>query len=124
MGADQPKPARLTTMTVPPVKAISSALTKLGVMTASPIAFLVVLVYAGLWAIFDHDSLDSHGIATLATWLMTLVIQRSEHRDTQAIHAKLDELLHVHGNAEDDLAQIDEKEPEDIEKKRDQERAN
>lgn len=111
-------------MTVPPIKAISSALTKLGVMTASPIAFLVVLVYAGLWAIFDHDSLDSHGIATLATWLMTLVIQRSEHRDTQAIHAKLDELLHVHGNAEDDLAQIDEKEPEDIEKKRDQERAN
>jgi low affinity Fe/Cu permease len=34
-----------------------------------------------------------YAIATLATWMMTLFIQRSEHRDTQAIHAKLDELL-------------------------------
>jgi low affinity Fe/Cu permease len=32
-------------------------------------------------------------IATLAAWFMTLVIQRAEHRDTQAIHAKLDEIL-------------------------------
>jgi low affinity Fe/Cu permease len=33
------------------------------------------------------------GSRTLATWAMTLLIQRTEHRDTQAIHAKLDELL-------------------------------
>ena len=35
-------------------------------------------------------------IATLATWLMTLFINRTEHRDTQALHAKLDELLRTH----------------------------
>jgi low affinity Fe/Cu permease len=29
-------------------------------------------------------------VATLMVWVMTLLIQRSEHRDTQAIHAKLD----------------------------------
>jgi low affinity Fe/Cu permease len=30
---------------------------------------------------------------------MTLVIQRAEHRDTQAINAKLDEILHALGDA-------------------------
>jgi low affinity Fe/Cu permease len=35
----------------------------------------------------------------LATLGMTLVMQRAEHRDTQAIHTKLDEVLHALGNA-------------------------
>jgi low affinity Fe/Cu permease len=30
---------------------------------------------------------------------MTLLIQRAEHRDTQALQAKLDELLHAHRRA-------------------------
>ena len=47
-------------------------------------------------------------MATLATWGMTLLIQRAEHRDTQAIHAKLDELLKVHGEADNSLMSIDE----------------
>ena len=34
---------------------------------------------------------------------MTLVIQRAEHRDTQAIHAKLDELLRANHRANNDL---------------------
>jgi low affinity Fe/Cu permease len=51
---------------------------------------------------------------------MTLVIQRAEHRDTQAIHAKLDEILHVRGDAGNELTRIDEKEPEEIERRREQ----
>jgi low affinity Fe/Cu permease len=73
------------------------------VWTAHPAAFLIVLIYAGVWAIFEPERLDWHGVATLATWVMTLFIQRAEHRDTQAIHAKLDELLHVHGTASNAL---------------------
>jgi low affinity Fe/Cu permease len=46
---------------------------------------------------------------------MTLFIQRSEHRDTQAIHAKLDELLRVNIDAESRFARLDEKEPEQVE---------
>ena len=46
---------------------------------------------------------------------MTLFIQRSEHRDTQAIHAKLDELLRAQRGAENNLATLDDKEPEQIE---------
>jgi low affinity Fe/Cu permease len=49
----------------------------------------------------DHQphSFDGQSVATVATWLMTLFIQRAEHRDTQAIHAKLDELLRAEGRA-------------------------
>jgi low affinity Fe/Cu permease len=53
---------------------------------------------------------------------MTLFIQRAEHRDTQAIHAKLDELLRVEGRARSELTQLDDEEPEVIEKHRSVER--
>ena len=59
-----------------------------------------------------------HHIAVMATWGMTLVIQRAEHRDTQALHAKLDELLKAVGGADDDVMDIDEKDAEDVEKAR------
>ena len=48
---------------------------------------------------------------------MTLVIQRAEHRDTQAIHAKLDEILHALGRR-NEITRMDEKEPEEIERRR------
>jgi low affinity Fe/Cu permease len=95
-------------------------LTQLGVATASPWAFAVVLVYAAVWAVFGQ--LEWHGVATLATWAMTLIIQRAEHRDTQAIHAKLDELLRAENDARDELTRLDEREPEEIEKMREHER--
>ena len=65
----------------------------------------------------SHHSLETfewHGVATLATWGMTLVIQRAEHRDTQAIHAKQDEILHALGDARNEIT----KEPEEIEQRR------
>jgi low affinity Fe/Cu permease len=99
-------------------KAASSTLTKLGSFSANPFAFLTVIAYGGFWFIFQRDTFDWHGVATLATWTMTLFIQRSEHRDTQAIHAKLDDLLRSHADAKSELATIDEKEPEEIEKYR------
>ena len=49
---------------------------------------------------------------------MTLFIQRAEHRDTQSIQAKLDELLHAHQLANNALTRIDEEQPEDIERHR------
>jgi hypothetical protein len=61
---------------------IASLLTHLGVLAANPTAFLIVIIYATLWLVFERASFDWHAVATLATWVMTLVIQRSEHRDT------------------------------------------
>ncbi len=83
-------------------------LTEAGTWTARPAAFILVGCYLPLWLIFDHASFDWHGAATLFTLCMTLVIQRSEHRDTQALQAKLDELLHVHGQARNSLTKLDE----------------
>ncbi|CAN7678924.1 low affinity iron permease family protein [Rhizobium sp. LjRoot98] len=97
-----------------------SLLTDLGTWTSSPYAFAIVAIYVVSWLIFSPETLEWHGIATLITWIMTLFIQRAEHRDTQAIHAKLDELLHVHGDARNEITQLDEKEPEQIEAFRDQ----
>jgi low affinity Fe/Cu permease len=98
---------------------VRRAITAAGVATARPFAFLIVGAYAVLWAAFDPASLNWHGVATLATWLMTLFIQRAEHRDTQAMQAKLDELLRCMAAAPDDLAGIDREEPEEIEAHRD-----
>lgn len=98
--------------------AIRRLLTQIGVFTANPFAFLVVLVYFGLWFALSPQTLEWHGLATLATWMMTLFIQRAEHRDTQAIQAKLDELLHAHNRASNALTHVDDEEPEDIEERR------
>jgi low affinity Fe/Cu permease len=96
--------------------------TQLGVLTAHPAAFAIVVAYGVLWLIFEPATFDWHGIATLATWMMTLFIQRAEHRDTQAIHGKLDELLRTDKEARSELARLDDREPEEIERARDREK--
>jgi len=92
-------------------------LTEIGVATARPAAFVLYLVYAVCWITLGNG-LEWHSFATLATWGMTLLIQRAEHRDTQALHAKLDELLKVHGAADNSLMKIDEQDAEDVENER------
>ena len=80
----------------------------------------------GLWVVvvdIRSRRLQFHAGAVLATWFMTLVIQRAEYRDTQAVHAKLDEFLHAEEQARDALTNIDKKDPEDIERHRRVERA-
>jgi low affinity Fe/Cu permease len=104
--------------------AIRHALTALGVNSAHPFAFLIVGMYGVCWFVFERESFNWHAVATMATWFMTLFIQRAEHRDTQAIQAKLDELLHAHSQARNELTHIDEREPEEIERHRECERKN
>ncbi|CDN51556.1 low affinity iron permease family protein [Neorhizobium galegae] len=73
------------------------------------------MIYGISWLVLSRESLEWHGVATLATWLMTLFIQKAEHRDTQVIHAKLDELLRAHGDTKNEITQLDQKEPDQIE---------
>lgn len=103
---------------------VGMALTRLGVFISRPTAFLVVFCYVGAWLVFSLNTFDWHAVATIATWLMTLFIQRAEHRDTQAIHGKLDELLRVEGRARNELTGLDQQEPETIEQHRVVERRN
>ena len=68
-------------------------LTKLGVFASHPIAFLIVFCYVAAWLALNPETFDWHAVATVATWFMTLIIQRAEHRDTQAIQVLLQSLL-------------------------------
>jgi low affinity Fe/Cu permease len=77
-------------------------------VAAHPAAFGILILYAALWYIFDRDTLNWHAVTTLIVWFMTLLIQRAEQRDTQAIQAKLDELLHAQRGADSSLTRIDE----------------
>ena len=105
-------------------KKIRKGLTQVGILTGHLSAFIILGVYTVLWLVFDRESFDFHGAATLLTWLMTLFIQRAEHRDTQAIQAKLDEILRANGDANSDLTHLDEKTAEEIEAHRDQARTH
>ena len=99
---------------------VRTLLTRLGEFMATPAAFGVLLAFFCLWLTFDRASLDWHAVATCATLAMTLLIQRTEHRDTQALQAKVDELLRAIGKAKNELTQIDREEPEEIEEHRKQ----
>jgi low affinity Fe/Cu permease len=95
--------------------------THLGQTAGHPLAFLVVIVYAVLWLIFSRATFEWNAVATLAVFVMTLFIQRANRRDSLALHAKLDELLRVDNDARSELTQLDEQEPEVIERHRDEE---
>jgi low affinity Fe/Cu permease len=104
-------------------KTIQAFLTEAGTWMARPAAFGFVVIYVVLWMIFDRESFDFHGAIALITLCMTLFIQRSEHRDTQATQAKLDELLRALEGAREGLSRIDEQQPEQIEAHREQARS-
>lgn len=95
--------------------------THVGQAAGHPAAFLVVIVYALPWLTFDRATFDWNAVATLAVFVMTLFIQRANRRDNLALHAKLDELLRVDNTARTELTQLDEQEPEMIERHRDEE---
>jgi low affinity Fe/Cu permease len=97
---------------------IRETLTQFGVLTSHPSAFAIVVAYAMLWYIFERQTFDWHAVATLSTWMMTLFIQRATHRDTQAIQAKLDELIRADAGARNELAALDKRQPEEIERHR------
>lgn len=92
-----------------------------GQAAGHPAAFFVVLIYALLWLIFSPVTFEWNAVATLAVFAMTLFIQRANRRDNLALHAKLDELLRVNHAARSELTQLDEQEPEEIERHRDEE---
>ena len=95
--------------------------THVGQAAGHPAAFLGVVAYGALWLAFARDSFGWEAVGTLAVFMMTLFIQRANRRDNLALHAKLDELLRVDHDARSELAQLDEQEPEEIERHRDAE---
>ena len=95
--------------------------THIGQAAGHPAAFLGVVAYGALWLVMARDSFGWEAVGTLAVFVMTLFIQRTNRRDNLALHAKLDELLRVDREARSELTQLDEQEPEAIERLRDAE---
>ncbi len=79
------------------------------------------MAYGVSWLTFSPESFGWEAFGTLAVFMMTLFIPRTNRRDNLALHAKLDELLRVDHAARSELAHLDEREPEEIEKHRDEE---
>lgn len=95
--------------------------TYIGQAAGHPAAFLGVVAYGALWLTFSRHSFGWEALGTLAIFMMTLFIQRTNRRDNLALHAKLDELLRVDSDARSELTQLDEQEPEAIEQHRNEE---
>lgn len=76
---------------------------------AFALAFATVLVWAVTGPVFRYSDtwqLVINTGTTIITFLMCFLIQGSQNRDTLALHAKLDELIHASA-ARDEFAGID-----------------
>ena len=94
------------------------ALTRAAFYLGHPIWLLILAAYTFVWWRTEPDTFDLHGVATLLALAMTFIIQRAQNRDTAALQAKLDELIQATEGARNEVADIDEKEAEEIEEHR------
>lgn len=92
-------------------------------MAGNPITFVVALVVVGGWLMIGLIGgftntwlliLDT--IATVNAALMVFIIQNTQTRESKALHLKIDELIRVTKEAENELIAIEEMEEEEIEK--------
>lgn len=86
-----------------------------GRLFTHPAALLVMGAFVVAWAIFERETLDWHGVATLVTFAMAVVIERNARRDTAALQAKLDELIIATAGARNELAAIENSPTHEIE---------
>lgn len=80
-----------------------------------PYALIATAFFVAAWAIFERETLDWHGAATIITLVMAIVIERNQAHDTRALQAKLDELIHATAGAHDELAELERRDPEEAE---------
>lgn len=80
----------------------------------SPWAFLAAVATIAAWLItgplFDYSDtwqLIINTGTTIVTFLMVFLIQNTQNRDAQAIHLKLDELIHAVKHARNRLVEVE-----------------
>ncbi|MDP3854177.1 low affinity iron permease family protein [Phenylobacterium sp.] len=83
-----------------------------------PVSLLAMALFVGAWAVFERETLDWHAAATLITFAMAVVIERNARRDTTALQAKLDELIHATEGARNEIAAVENQSIEEIEARR------
>lgn len=88
-------------------------------MAGNPITFVLALLIIALWVIIGSFLgfnttwiLILNTIATLNAALMVFIIQNTQIRENKALHLKIDELIRVTKEAENELIAIEEMEEE------------
>jgi low affinity Fe/Cu permease len=92
---------------------------QLGRSTTFALAFFSIILWGVSGPFFgwsDTWQLVINTGTTIVTFLMVFVIQNTQHRDTQALHLKLDELIRVNSTARDSLMGLEEKSELEVEK--------
>jgi len=101
---------------------LSKFLTWSAKMAGNPITFVIALSIVAVWVVagflvgFDTNwILILNTVATLNAALMVFVIQNTQTRESKALHLKIDELIRVTKEAENELIAIEQMEEEEIE---------
>ena len=89
-----------------------------GRLFTHPLSLVAMVGFIVAWAVFEPDTLDWHAAATLITFAMAVVIERNARRDTTALQAKLDELIHATDGARNEIAAIEDAPTDEIEARR------
>lgn len=102
---------------------LSKFLTWSAKTAGNPITFVVAIFLVIIWILagffigFDELwILILNTIATLNATLMVFIIQNTQTRESKALHIKIDELIRVTKEAENELIAIEEMEEEELEK--------
>ena len=92
-------------------------------MAGKPAAFVFALIVLGIWMIIgfflgfsEKWLLVINTVATINASLMVFIIQNTQYRESKALHLKIDELIRVNRETEQELIAIEEHEEEEIEK--------
>ena len=95
-------------------------------VSGHPISFSIALVTIIIWAATgpmfaysDTWQLVINTGTTIVTFLMVFLIQRTQNRDTQALHLKLDELIRVTKGARNVMLDLEHMDDEHLKRLRD-----
>jgi low affinity Fe/Cu permease len=84
-------------------------------VAGSPGAFSATVAVTAVWLILgpvfkfsDTWQLSMNTIASQVTFLIALLLQNTQNRDTRALQLKLDELIRSSGNARNQLINLEE----------------
>lgn len=80
----------------------------------SPIAFVLALAMLGVWAVLgpaldfsDVWQLVINTITTIITFLLVILLQNSQNRETRALQLKLDELIRATDGAHNSMLNLE-----------------